>query len=478
MAAGEARASPRPSPRSRSRAGSASDSASAGRAPCCARSDRPRPGLRGALIGGTNGKGSVQAMVGCRARAGGAARRPDAQAAPGQLPRADRRRRPPLPPDDFADVAARCPVGQRRRGPPPRAADRVRGPHRGRVPGSPGRASRWPWSRSASAAGSTRPMPGTAAWPRSPTWRSTTWRPRRHPGRHRPREGGHHQARRPGRHGRRAATGWRSSGAARARVGVPLAEVDAADGRWAWTVRGLQLAPRWPGRAAPGPARPPPGGQRGGRARHPRRPRARRASPTLVAATIRDGLAAARWPGRLELLGLAADGRAGPARPERPRPDDARTCSSTAPTTRPAWPPSRTRSTSCGPSLSPGRATLLLGLLATRTWPAWSSRCASAGALRGARIITTQVDAPRALPAADLAAAWRCGRGAGADPRSWPARRSSGPRDGHPLGAPDGGPLLVRARCTSSVRSAAGWSRRSMRPEHGRSCSWPTVETG
>ena len=40
---------------------------------------------------------------------------------------------------------------------------------------------------------------------------------------------------------------------------------------------------------------------------------------------------------------------------------------------------------------------------------------ASSDALHGARIITTQVDAPRAMPAADLAAAWRSASDAGAD---------------------------------------------------------------
>ena len=61
----------RPWPRSRSAAGSASGSASAGRGRCCARSATRSSALRGALVAGTNGKGSVLALAGSALRAAG-----------------------------------------------------------------------------------------------------------------------------------------------------------------------------------------------------------------------------------------------------------------------------------------------------------------------------------------------------------------------------------------------------------------------
>ena len=101
----------------------------------------------------------------CRLRAAGRGlpRRRDAQAAPRDLPRADRGRRPAdrgrdLRPPGRARAARRRPDRA-----PPGTADGVRAADRGDVPAtSPSR--RWTsrWSRSGSAAGSTRPTPGTA----------------------------------------------------------------------------------------------------------------------------------------------------------------------------------------------------------------------------------------------------------------------------------------------------------------------------
>ena len=54
----------------------------------------PERGLRGALVGGTNGKGSVVAMTQSVLTAAGLRDRQHAEAAPRQLPRADRDRRP------------------------------------------------------------------------------------------------------------------------------------------------------------------------------------------------------------------------------------------------------------------------------------------------------------------------------------------------------------------------------------------------
>jgi dihydrofolate synthase/folylpolyglutamate synthase len=131
------------------------------------------------------------------------------------------------------------------------------------------------------------------------------------------------------------------------------------------------------------------------------------------AATL-DGLAAARWPGRLELLGLAADGRA------RPAPAETFAVGSPDVLLDGAHNPAGVAAfleafTELRASLSPGRATLLLGLMADKDVAGMIGPLASAGALHGARIITTHVDAPRAMPATDLAAAWRLSADAGAD---------------------------------------------------------------
>ena len=56
-----------------------------------ARARRSAATVRGALVAGTNGKGSVLALAAAALRAAGLSRRRDAQAAPRHLPRADRR---------------------------------------------------------------------------------------------------------------------------------------------------------------------------------------------------------------------------------------------------------------------------------------------------------------------------------------------------------------------------------------------------
>ena len=95
--------------------------------------------------------------------------------------------------------------------------------------------SRWAW-----AAASMPPTRGTAAWRRSPTWRSTTWSTWATRHGHRPREGGHHQARRPRRDGRRRCraagrpTARRPDAARRSRVAPPLAVL-------AWTALGMRV---------------------------------------------------------------------------------------------------------------------------------------------------------------------------------------------------------------------------------------------
>ena len=68
--------------RSRSAAGSGSASGWAGPGRSCASSATRSSAFRGALVGGTNGKGSVLALAGSRAAGRGLPRRRDAQAAP------------------------------------------------------------------------------------------------------------------------------------------------------------------------------------------------------------------------------------------------------------------------------------------------------------------------------------------------------------------------------------------------------------
>ena len=160
-------------------------------------------------------------------------------------------------------------------------------------------------------------------------------------------------------------------------------------------------------------------------------------------ATTLAGLAAARWPGRLELLSLAADGRARPASVKSfalGSPDvllDGAHNPAGVAAFLEAFDELR-------PSLSPGRVTLLLGLMADKDVAGMVGPLASARALRGARIITTQVDAPRAMPAADLAAALRSASDPGADQEVVASQTTDAALDMaiHSVRT-EGGPLLV-----------------------------------
>jgi dihydrofolate synthase/folylpolyglutamate synthase len=127
---------------------------------------------------------------------------------------------------------------------------------------------------------------------------------------------------------------------------------------------------------------------------------------------VRRGLAEARWPGRLELLAVDADGRARAAdrrRPDPSRPDlvlDG------------AHNEAGMRSLAAAldelrPLLSAGRPTLLFGLMGDKDVPAILRALDGSQALPDVRFVATAVDDPRALPAARLAAAWRELRGTG-----------------------------------------------------------------
>jgi dihydrofolate synthase / folylpolyglutamate synthase len=125
---------------------------------------------------------------------------------------------------------------------------------------------------------------------------------------------------------------------------------------------------------------------------------------------LRRGLAAVRWPGRLEIAVLGRDGRARPAaaagagrRPLPGRPDvvlDGAHNEAGAAALAEALDDLR-------PSLSPGRPTLLLGVMGDKDVPHLVGALARARVLREARIVTTAAPGTRAAPAALLAAAWR-----------------------------------------------------------------------
>ncbi len=107
-------------------------------------------------------------------------------------------------------------------------------------------------------------------------------------------------------------------------------------------------------------------------------------------AARRDGYATARWPGRLELLSIEGrdvllDGAHNPAGAAALATalDDLR------------------------PFLTPGRPTLVTASMADKDVDGVVGALALSGALREARIITTQLDMPRALAAEALAERWR-----------------------------------------------------------------------
>lgn len=115
---------------------------------------------------------------------------------------------------------------------------------------------------------------------------------------------------------------------------------------------------------------------------------------TIPAAARREGYAAARWPGRLELLDVGGreillDGAHNPAGASALATalDDLR------------------------PHLAAGRLTLLTAAMADKDVAGLVAGVAASEALRGARIVTTGLDLPRAMPAGDLADAWRSGAG-------------------------------------------------------------------
>ena len=119
----------------------------------------------------------------------------------------------------------------------------------------------------------------------------------------------------------------------------------------------------------------------------------------------REGYAAVRWPGRLELIEIAGrevllDGAHNPA--------GAATLA--------------TAIDDLAPLLCPGRATLVLAIMADKDVDGVIRALSGAAALEGARVICTAPSGGRALPADQLAARWRAATGRPAetapDPRA------------------------------------------------------------
>ncbi len=116
----------------------------------------------------------------------------------------------------------------------------------------------------------------------------------------------------------------------------------------------------------------------------------------------RTGYGSAVWPGRLELVRYAGrdvllDGAHNPA---------GATALATA-------------FEDLGPWLASGRAVLVLATMADKDVDGVIAALVSSPRLRGARVVATAVDAPRALPPAELAARWTAAV-PGSDPRTAP----------------------------------------------------------
>ncbi len=140
----------------------------------------------------------------------------------------------------------------------------------------------------------------------------------------------------------------------------------------------------------------------------------------------REGLEAARWPGRLELVALPAaapldlllDGAHNPA--------GVRALLDALEELR--------------PSLAPGPATLILAIMRDKDVAGMVGQLASASLFRGGHLVVTQVT-PRGMAAADLAAAWQAARPGSAISLAGGAEEALEMGIRHAAGA--GGPLVV-----------------------------------
>jgi dihydrofolate synthase/folylpolyglutamate synthase len=151
------------------------------------------------------------------------------------------------------------------------------------------------------------------------------------------------------------------------------------------------------------------------------------------------GLRDARWPGRLELLAATQDGMLRTADSTRPTPGSPDVLLDGA--HNPAGMTALAEAfDELRPSLSPGRPTVLLALMSDKDARGILEALASADALRGARIIATDVS-ERSLPADVLAAAWHSV--APTTPATSTPRLEAALADAVEAARQDDGPLLV-----------------------------------
>jgi dihydrofolate synthase/folylpolyglutamate synthase len=112
---------------------------------------------------------------------------------------------------------------------------------------------------------------------------------------------------------------------------------------------------------------------------------------------IRAGCAAVRWPGRMELMRP----RGGPGQGVEVLLDGAHNAAGAAALAAAL--------DEIRPSLAPGRPSLLLAMMADKEVAKVVAALAGSATLREARVVSTAVDVPRALDPATLAAAWSGG---------------------------------------------------------------------
>lgn len=127
-------------------------------------------------------------------------------------------------------------------------------------------------------------------------------------------------------------------------------------------------------------------------------------------AARRAGYEAARWPGRLELIEVPGAGPAG-ATAEllldgAHNPSGAAALAAALDELRPLLRGAGTGGAVGGVDVRPAPVTLVLGIMGDKDVDGVLRPLADAAALRGARVIATQVEGPRALPAGTLAARW------------------------------------------------------------------------
>ena len=187
---------------------------------------------------------------------------------------------------------------------------------------------------------------------------------------------------------------------------------------------------------------------------------------------VRAGFAGARWPGRMELLAVGADGRAHQARTDAPDPSapdlllDGAHNAAGARVLAEAVDELR-------PRLSPGSATLLLGILRDKEALAMTAALQGSATLRDAQVVATRVPGtPRALAAREVAAAWReSWRSTASAAAARPPTGSSGPAR---QAAGSAGP--VRDHAALAVEDAD--DAIALAVELGRAANGPIVVAG